>query len=512
MAQLSGFKSPTIVTGSSTSVAVNTSNEVVVWGSVPPGSGQPALTDAVSVQTNYFCIIALKSDGTVVAWGDNNYGQLDVPAGLSGVVQISMGAYHCLALKSDGTVVAWGTNNGGQATVPAGLSGVTQVSAGGNTSFALKSDGSLEGWGSNGNFQLNIPAGIGAVTQVSVAESVVFAIIDDGTVEAWGKNTTGQRDVPASVSSPAQVEAANGYGMALQGGGVIMWGDTSYGLDSPPSSALSNVVYIAANSQSGDRAMCLLDDGTVVMWGRNAFGEGAVPAGLTALAPGVPPHEASFSASVSFSAAFVGKQIQIEGSFSAPVPITAQFTGFDNWLGKIPPAELQELYLFKITGSADGLPDREFKIANWQATNQAGNRQSYLQAVIPAADGLIEDIEARQSGELVISKGYRFSDGTVKTSEILRSNFDTLRYDRSGRNFTVTVSGYLSGKQSQNAVRALTGIRTLSVSRGKHRVRCDVDLFLQPGMTVIADEITFTADYINYFVSETDKFFEVSER
>ena len=77
--------------------------------------------------------LALRSDGTVVAWGcsgASNYGQCSVPAGLSGVTAIAAGTGHSLALRSDGTVVAWGCNsyNYGQCSVPAGLSGVTAIS------------------------------------------------------------------------------------------------------------------------------------------------------------------------------------------------------------------------------------------------------------------------------------------------------------------------------------------------------------------------------------------------
>ncbi len=43
---------------------------------------------------------------------------------------VAAGAYHNLALKNDGTVVAWGDNDWGQSDVPAGLSGVTAVAAG----------------------------------------------------------------------------------------------------------------------------------------------------------------------------------------------------------------------------------------------------------------------------------------------------------------------------------------------------------------------------------------------
>jgi len=70
--------------------------------------------------------LALKSDGTVFAWGSNGYGQLgngstapdsNVPvqvSGLVGAVAIGGGNVHSLALKSDGTVWTWGDNSNGQ--------------------------------------------------------------------------------------------------------------------------------------------------------------------------------------------------------------------------------------------------------------------------------------------------------------------------------------------------------------------------------------------------------------
>ena len=60
-------------------------------------------------------------------------GQCSVPIGLSGVTAIAAGFAHSLALKGDGTVVAWGCGsspNDGQCSVPAGLSGVTAIAAG----------------------------------------------------------------------------------------------------------------------------------------------------------------------------------------------------------------------------------------------------------------------------------------------------------------------------------------------------------------------------------------------
>jgi hypothetical protein len=82
--------------------------------------------------------LALKSNGTVVAWGDDYDGATDVPAGLSGVTAIAAGNADGLALKSNGTVVAWGDDEDGRTTVPAGLSGVTAIAAGGSHSLALE--------------------------------------------------------------------------------------------------------------------------------------------------------------------------------------------------------------------------------------------------------------------------------------------------------------------------------------------------------------------------------------
>ena len=74
----------------------------------------------------------------------NTYGQTNVPAGLSNVVAIASGGWHNLALKSNGTVVAWGAGQGtntlvdwGQNVVPPGLSNVVQVAAGAVNSLAL---------------------------------------------------------------------------------------------------------------------------------------------------------------------------------------------------------------------------------------------------------------------------------------------------------------------------------------------------------------------------------------
>jgi hypothetical protein len=79
-------------------------------------------------------------DGTVIAWGGNEYGAASVPPGLDGVIAISAAASHNLALKSDGTVSAWGRNRDGENDVPEGLSGVVALAAGEYHNLAIVVD------------------------------------------------------------------------------------------------------------------------------------------------------------------------------------------------------------------------------------------------------------------------------------------------------------------------------------------------------------------------------------
>jgi alpha-tubulin suppressor-like RCC1 family protein len=53
------------------------------------------------------------------------------------VMAISAGTAHSLALKNDGTVVAWGDNSSGQTNLPVGLTNVTAISAGGSHNLAV---------------------------------------------------------------------------------------------------------------------------------------------------------------------------------------------------------------------------------------------------------------------------------------------------------------------------------------------------------------------------------------
>src|SRR5688572_16100771 len=65
--------------------------------------------------------------GRVASWGA---GQVSPPTASTDIIALSTSVDHSLALKSDGTVFAWGDNMNGQCDVPAGLQNVTKIAAG----------------------------------------------------------------------------------------------------------------------------------------------------------------------------------------------------------------------------------------------------------------------------------------------------------------------------------------------------------------------------------------------
>ena len=189
--------------------------------------------------------LALKSDGTVWAWGNNLSGQLGigsttdspVPVQISefsGVTAIIGGGFHSLALKSDGSVWAWGYNNYGElgdgtstnrytpVQVP-GLTGIQSIAAGGHHSLAVKNDGTVWAWGNNGNGRLgdgttidrNSPVQVNGLTNViSIAAGGChsLALKSDGTVWSWGYNNYGQLGDGTNTdrSSPVEVNGLIG--------------------------------------------------------------------------------------------------------------------------------------------------------------------------------------------------------------------------------------------------------------------------------------------------------------
>lgn len=282
--------------GDNHSMALLTDKTVSVWGDNTLGQlgiGTPdnethtvpvelgGISDVVSLAAGSFHSMALKSNGTVWTWGDNNRGQLgdgtiddkalpakvldpgDASGYLQGVVAIAAGEYHSLAVKNDGTVWTWGWNTAGQlgdgstdnSSIPvtvSGLSNVKEVAAGSFHSLALQADGTVWSWGWNGMGQLGdgtiddswTPVEVSGLTGVTAISSgsLHSMALKDGLISTWGLNSSGQLGNPAIVdisNAPVQVSGltavtaiAGGYLHSISlrvDGSVWTWGYNSSG-------------------------------------------------------------------------------------------------------------------------------------------------------------------------------------------------------------------------------------------------------------------------------------------
>lgn len=288
--------------------------------------------------------VMLRPDGTVGVAGNNSHGELGIGAftpsrdsgfravsGLSGVTAIAAGSSHSLALKSDGTVWAWGNNGNGELGVGAGvgaqsapvrvsgevgasaLDGIVAIAAGGTFSLALKDDGGVLAWGSNESGQLGngstteslTPSRVSGLTDVvAIACGFNFglAVKGDGTVRAWGSNVFGElgdgttidRWTPVQVQGLSDITAVAGgdnFGLAVKRDGTVWaWGGNLnpmlLGGTAPYSwtpvqvlgkdgvGVLNEVTAVAAGSFYG---LAVRSDGSAWAWGYNdngALGDG----------------------------------------------------------------------------------------------------------------------------------------------------------------------------------------------------------------------------------------------
>lgn len=245
-------------------------------------SGGRTTTESFVVRVVAGSDMVLEADGTplsrvsgVVSWGVNSP-QLTPPSGLASVTRLAAGYAHSLALKTDGTVVAWGSNGGGSTTVPAGLSGVVEIAAGLTHSVALKTDGTVLVWGSS-NYGVQPPADLPPMKAIASGLHHIVALSQEGRVIAWGRNSSGECNVPAGLDDVIAVAAGSGHSAAVkQDGTVVAWGASNYGQATVPA-GLSTVKSVRCGAE---HTLALRKDGTLVAWGRNNLGQAIIPPGL----------------------------------------------------------------------------------------------------------------------------------------------------------------------------------------------------------------------------------------
>jgi RHS repeat-associated protein len=230
---------------------------------------------------------------------------------------LAAGQYHSLAVKSDGTVWAWGYNFDGEVGdgttterhTPVQVSGITNataVAAGFTHSLALTSSGSVESWGKNDDGQLGdgtnstrlTPVavnGLSSVVAIAAGNAHSLAVKSNGTVWAWGYNTAGElgdgtttnRLTPVQVSGLTGVLQVDGGGMsgfpghsaALKSDGTVWtWGYNKHGqlglgntTNQTTPHQVPGLTGVEQITVGGDNTYALKPDGTVWAWGDNSY-------------------------------------------------------------------------------------------------------------------------------------------------------------------------------------------------------------------------------------------------
>jgi alpha-tubulin suppressor-like RCC1 family protein len=271
---------------------------------------------------------AIKPDGTLWAWGVNNYGQLGLNNNIvsySSPIQVggltnwktlgSSGTAH-IAIKTDGTLWSWGLNNFGQLGLsntvwyssPIQVGGLTNWKTLGtpgssNHNAVIKTDGTLWSWGLNNDGQLGLnnitryssPIQVGGLTNwknVAIGGNHTSAIKTDGTLWSWGFNNHGQLGLNnrTNYSSPVQVGGLTNWkiiisnplaSLAIKTDGTLWaWGLNSGQLgtnnltnySSPVQvGGLTNWKNLAEGGYSHNAA--IKTDGTLWSWGMNNYGQ-----------------------------------------------------------------------------------------------------------------------------------------------------------------------------------------------------------------------------------------------
>jgi len=139
--------------------------------------------------------VALKEDGTVVAVGDNSYGQRNVTPWTK-IKAIAAGANHTVGLKEDGTVVAVGDNGYDRLNVSA-WTNIKAIAAGKFHTVGLKEDGTVVAVGFSGHDRLNVSNWTN-IKAIAAGANHTVGLKEDGTVVAVGLNSSGQLDVSTS--------------------------------------------------------------------------------------------------------------------------------------------------------------------------------------------------------------------------------------------------------------------------------------------------------------------------
>ena len=178
------LKAVSVKTSAHHTVILLSDGSVIAFGDNSFGQcGVTLWKDVVAIDVGEYHTVALLADGSVKACGNRKYSQCSV-SGYQNVIMISAGDYHTLALLDNGKVVATGLNTDGQCDTSE-WSDIVMISAGALHSVALKSDGSALAIGSNILDRCNVSSWKNVV-MISAGSTHTVAILSNGNTVSCG--------------------------------------------------------------------------------------------------------------------------------------------------------------------------------------------------------------------------------------------------------------------------------------------------------------------------------------
>eukprot|EP00439_Symbiodinium_sp_Y106_P035423 s1336_g4.t1 len=267
-------------------------SQVIIDTEIQNGSSLTLHVLRVQVQASGVSFAAILGDGSVVTWGDADWGgdSSAVQGQLKNVQQIQATATSenrhgaaMAAILADGSVVTWGHDGSGgdSRAVQRQLKNVQQVQASCYAFAAILGDGSVVTWGHDGSGgdSSAVQGQLTNVHQVQASCYAFAAILGDGSVVTWGDPDYGgdSSSVQGRLTNVRQVQAScKAFAAILGDGSVVTWGDADWGGDSSAvQGQLKNVQQLQASGgvwQSPAAVAAILADGSVVTWGHDGSG------------------------------------------------------------------------------------------------------------------------------------------------------------------------------------------------------------------------------------------------
>jgi hypothetical protein len=138
--------------------------------------------------------------------------------------------------------------------------------------------------------------------------------------------------------------------------------------------------------------------------------------------------------------------------------------------------------------------------------------KAWLSIVCPSAtDALVTQITDRSDGQIVLKRGVKYPDGSEQLDEMMRVDYETLRFDKGSNSASAT----LTGRSTETYIakeRTVTGVSYRATTDNSRRVRCDIDTYLSPGDTVdLGGEETMTVSEVTIYCSPSQAGMELGE-